>query len=63
MIAILYLDNTCSCFDKYIHVCVSYDDPRLPPMNQIFEKIQQDELRDEMERNSDLAGFMADQVS
>jgi hypothetical protein len=32
-------------------------------LKQIFEKIQQDELRDEMERNSDLAGFMADQVS
>jgi len=32
---------------------------QLPP--EIFEKIQQDELRDEMERNTDLAGFMADQ--
>mmetsp|Transcript_27133 Transcript_27133/g.46155 ORF Transcript_27133/g.46155 Transcript_27133/m.46155 type:complete len:554 (-) Transcript_27133:712-2373(-) len=32
---------------------------QLPP--EIFEKIQQDELRDEMERNSDLAGFMDDQ--
>jgi len=32
---------------------------QLPP--EIFEKIQQDELRDEMERNLDLAGFMADQ--
>jgi predicted DNA-binding antitoxin AbrB/MazE fold protein len=32
---------------------------QLPP--EIFEKIQQDELRDEMERNHDLKGFMADQ--
>ena len=28
---------------------------------QIFEKIQQDELRDEIERNNDLKGFLADQ--
>ena len=33
-----------------------------PCFLQIFEKIQQDELRDEMERNTDLKGFLADQV-